>query len=210
MLRHGQLPHARRRTSPNPAVADQSRPFENLPGRRGRWPIHIPLTSLKLAHDLARPPARPLKPQPHNRIHDVPWRRAPMHPRGMRAIPKPSRSFQPVALQPFVTGLATNLVTLAKLRHRPQAGSLFRNEVNPLVHCAALSPRHRLILPADRELSPIHLVYCVTYLSGLDTLRSLPPCGGGQGRGVAQEKLRVGVAQTRVRIEIVPVWYPSP
>jgi hypothetical protein len=45
---------------------------------------------------------------------------------------------------------------------------LIRDEANPLIHCTALSPRHRLILPADRELSPIHPVYCVTYLSGLD------------------------------------------
>ncbi|MGY4335414.1 hypothetical protein ACVWW3_000320 [Bradyrhizobium sp. LM2.9] len=86
----------------------------------------------------------------------------------MRAIRKPSRPFQLITIQPFVTGLATNLVAFAKLRHRPHSASLIRDEANPLVHCAALSPRHRLILPADRELSPIHPVYFVTYLSGLD------------------------------------------
>jgi len=29
-------------------------------------------------------------------------------------------------------------------------------------------PRHRLVLPADRELLPFHPVYSVTHLSGLD------------------------------------------
>src|SRR6266567_1072167 len=181
MLRHRQLPHTRRRTSPNPTVANQSRSFENLACRRGRRPIDIPLASLKLAYDLARSPARPLKPQPHDRIHDVLRRRSPMHPRGVGAIRKPSSPFQPVAVQPFVTGLPTNLVAIAQLRHRPQSASLIRDETNPLVHCAALSPRHRLILPADRELSPIHPVYCVTYLSGLD--RSHPSPARGEGRG---------------------------
>src|SRR6185436_14279629 len=90
---------------------------------------------------------------------------------------KPPRPLQPVAFQPFVTGLATDLVAVAKLRHRPQSASLIRDELNPLVHCAALSPRHRLFLPADRELSPIHPVYCVTYLSGLDIKAPSPPAG---------------------------------
>ncbi|MET4222770.1 hypothetical protein ABIB00_008010, partial [Bradyrhizobium sp. LB14.3] len=76
-----------------------------------------------------------------------------------------------------VTGLAANLVAFAKLRHRPHSASLIRDEANPLVHCAALSPRHRLILPADRELSPIHPVYFVTYLSGLDKKAPLPQAG---------------------------------
>src|SRR3981081_3694381 len=65
-------------------------------------------------------------------------------------------------------GLSTNLVAFAKLRHRPQSGSLISDEAHSFVHSAVLSPRHRLILPADRELSPIHPVYSVTHLSGLD------------------------------------------
>jgi hypothetical protein len=180
VLRHRQLPHTRRRTSPRPTAANQSRSFENLACRRGRRPIDIPLASLKLAYDLARSPARPLKPQPHNRIHEVLRRRSPMHPRRVRAIRKPSRPFQLIAIQPFVTGLATNLVAFAKLRHRPHSASLIRDEANPLVHCAALSPRHRLILPADRELSPIHPVYFVTYLSGLDIAPPSPTRGEGK------------------------------
>src|SRR5690349_7358048 len=102
-----------------------------------------------------------------------------MYPRGVGPFRKPRRPFQPVTFQPFVTGLATDLVAVAKLRHRPQPASLIRDEANPLVHCAALSPRHRLILPADRDLSPIHPVYCVTYLSGLDRLATLSPRGRG-------------------------------
>src|ERR1700733_8856178 len=51
------------------------------------------------------------------------------------------------------------------------------DETRSFVHRTALLPRHRLVLPADRELSPIHPVQPVTYLSGLDTWR-LPPQGG--------------------------------
>src|SRR6187402_1833152 len=105
-----------------------------------------------------------------------------MHPRGVGAIRKPSRPFQLVAIQPFVTGLATDLVAFAKLRHRPHSDSLIRDEANPLVHCTALPPGHRLILPADRELSPIHPVYFVTYLSGLDSFLPSPLAGEGGAR----------------------------
>src|SRR3979490_3167357 len=102
-----------------------------------------------------------------------------MHPRGVRALPKPHSSPQTIAIQPFVTGLATDLVAFANLRHRPQSGSLIRDEANSFVHCTALSPRHRLILPADRELSPIHPVYSVTHLSGLDMRSDLSHKGRG-------------------------------
>src|SRR5580698_11177503 len=97
-----------------------------------------------------------------------------MHPSCMRAFHQPRCSFQTIAIQPFVPGLSTDLVVLAKLRHRPRPALPVCDEAHPFVHCTALSPRHRLILPADRELSPIHPVYSVTYLSGLDTRHLLP------------------------------------
>src|ERR1700716_3412743 len=194
MLRYRELTQPRGCTSPHAAAANQSRSLENLAGRRGRRPVKIPLPSPQLAHDLARPPTWPLKPQPHylarpqpwpqkpqphNRIHDVPRRRPPMHPCCARALHQPRSPFQTIAIQPFVPGLATDLVTFAKLRHRPQSGSLIRDEAHSFVHCTALSPRHRLILPADRELSPIHPVYSVTLLSSLDMLFPSPPAGEG-------------------------------
>src|SRR6187402_1679266 len=111
-----------------------------------------------------------------------------MHPRGVGAIRKPSRPFQLVAIQPFVTGLATDLVAFAKLRHRPHSASLIRDEANPLVHCTALPPGHRLILPADRELSPIHPVYFVTYLSGLDNRATFSHKGRGCSVRVARRR----------------------
>src|SRR3984957_3382526 len=159
MMRYRELTHAGRRPPPNAPAAKQPGPLGYLPSRRGRWPLHTPLGSLELAHDFARSPGRPLLPQPHNRIHNVLRRRTPMHPRGVRALLQTGRAFQTVALQPFVAGLLTDLVAFAKLRHRPQSSSLIRDEVHSFVHRTALSPRHRLILPADREP--------VTYPSGL-------------------------------------------
>src|SRR5882757_3049429 len=177
MLRHRQLTQARRCTSPNATAANQPRSLENLARRRGRRPFDLPLASLKLAHDLARSPTRPFPPQPDNRIHDVLRRRAPMHPRCARALHQSRSPFQTVAIQPFVPGLATDLIAFAKLRHRPRSSSLIRDEAHSFVHCTALSPRHRLVLPADRELSPILPVYSVTYLSGLDNPLPFSPCG---------------------------------
>src|SRR5882672_8654957 len=168
MLRHRQLTQARRCTSPHATAANQPRSLENLARRRGRRPFDLPLASLKLAHDLARSPTRPFPPQPDNRIHDVLRRRAPMHPRCARALHQTRGPFQTIAIQPFVPRLPTDLIAFAKLRHRPRSSSLIRDEAHSFVHCTALSPRHRLILPADRELSPFPPVYSVTHLSGLD------------------------------------------
>ena len=46
VLRLRQLPQTRGRSTPHPMAANQSRPFENLAGRRGRWPFNICLASL--------------------------------------------------------------------------------------------------------------------------------------------------------------------
>ena len=94
--------------------------------------------------------------------------------RRTRPVHQPRRAKIPIALQPFVTRLAADLVALAKFRHRPQTRVAILDETNPLIHDTVLSPRHRPVLPATttRELSPIFPVRFVTFLSGLYITRT--------------------------------------
>src|SRR5208283_5900095 len=84
--------------------------------------------------------------------------------------------------EPLVAGIPADLVALTKLRHCPLVRSAFDNETHPLVHRTALSPGHRPVLPADRELSPIFPVRSVTYLSGPNSAPPSPLRGEGDAR----------------------------
>ena len=179
VLRYRKLAQARRTATPKPPAANQPSPLQDLARRRGRRPFHVRLASCKLRNDLARPPARTLSPQTHDRLDQMFGRRTTMHKRCTRAFHQSRSPEQSVALKPLVACLAADLVALAKLRHRPQPRQVIVDEANPLIHRAALSPRHRLVPPADRELSPIFPVRSVTYLSGLHTSLTLPRKGGG-------------------------------
>src|SRR5262249_38158099 len=152
-------------------------PLQDRARRRGRRPRHPRLPLAKLRHDLARSPARPLLPQADNRLRHSRRRRSTMLMGCTGALRQPRRTRLAIAPKPFVAGLATDRVALAKLRHRPQTAHQIPDETNPLVHRAALLPRHRPVLPADRELSPTFPVRSVTNLSGLDSGLLLPFAG---------------------------------
>src|SRR5206468_5177834 len=128
-------------------------------------------------------------------------RRMTMHKRCTRAFHQSRSPKQSVALKPLVARLAADLVALAKLPHRPQPRQVIVDEANPFIHRAALLPRHRLVLPADRELSPIFPVRSVTYLSGLHNDPTLPLSGGGcapkSPHAAAERRRRVWVARAR-------------
>src|SRR6185503_19982092 len=84
----------------------------------------------------------------------------------------------------LVASLPRNTVSLAKLRHRPRSGVVFRDKANPFFHCAALLPWHRLILPSRQR--------AVTQLSGLlchhpiRSAQASPSPLAGEGRAAAQ------------------------
>src|SRR5712691_1278808 len=151
VLRNREFAKPRRPATSHATTANQPSPLEDLAGRRRRRPVHSRLALLKLGHDLARSPARPLPPHPDNCFHNVRGRRPAMHMRSMRTVHQARRAFKTIAVQPFVADSAANPVSFAKLGHRPRAGLLVRDEAHSLVHCTALLPGHRLVLPADRE-----------------------------------------------------------
>ncbi len=166
VLRRGQLAQPRRGPPPQASSAHQTRPLEDFADRRRRRPVRLRLPRLELGDDLARAPGRTVAPQTDDRLGQMLRRRTAVRRRSARPLDHSSRALQTIALEPLVAGLAADLVALAKLRHCPLVRSAIDNETHPLVHRAALSPEHRLVLPADRELSPIFPVRSVTYLSG--------------------------------------------
>src|SRR5208283_4042213 len=109
-------------------------------------------------------------------------------PRPLRQSRRPRQLIPP---EPPVAGIAADLVALAKLRHCPLVRSAIDNETHPLVHRTALSPGHRLVLPADRELSPIFPVRSVTNLSGPNMKTPSPLVGEGD----AKRRMRVRAAR---------------
>src|SRR5271157_4707534 len=179
VLRRGQLAKPRRSPPPQAPGAYQPRPLQNFAGRRRRRPVRLRLARLELGDDLARPPGRTLAPQTHDRVRQMLRRRTAVRRRSPRPLRQARRPFRFITPEPLAAGIPADLVALTKLRHCPLVRSAIDNETHPLVHRTALSPGHRLVLPADRELSPIFPVRSVTYLSGPNTTTPSPARGEG-------------------------------
>jgi len=175
--RRRQLAQPRRRTSRETPPANQTRTLQDLSSRRCRRPASLRFPLRQLGDDLARTPGRTLSSQTHDRFHQVRRNRTTMAKRRPHALDQPGRSRRPIAIKPLVACLAADPVPLAKLRHRPEPHQMVAHKLHSAVHRVVLSPRHRLVLPADIELSPIHPVQSVTDLSGPDTSPVLPPRG---------------------------------
>jgi hypothetical protein len=179
VLRNGQFAKPWRGAPPHPPRADQTRALEDLARRRRRRPIRLRLAFRKLVDDLARSPGRTLSPQADDRLRQVLRRRTAVRGRSARPLRQSGRPFDPVPFEPLAAGFPANLVALAKLRHRPFARSMLNYEAQPLVHRTALSPRHRLVLPAKENCHPSFRSVSTPIYPGCTRRALLPFTGEG-------------------------------
>ena len=92
-----------------------------------------------------------------------------------RPIIQPLGTAGPIALKPFVAGLAADPEGLAQPGHRRFISQTGRHKGNTLVHGTGLFPRHRPPPGQCIDLSPMYPVCRVTYLSGPDPGHAPPP-----------------------------------
>src|SRR5215831_6161628 len=172
---------ARWRTAPAPLAFDrQSFAVEQLPDRARRRPWRRGIVPLEPGPHLDRPPAAMRLAHRQAALGDRRTHRLRVRMRRPRPFAEPREPIQPIALQPFVAGLAREPETTAQRRHRLFTRFRRRHKAHPLIHRTGPQSSHRRV-PPRRRVHPLPMspVYNVTHLPGQDPLPSLPNQGGG-------------------------------
>src|SRR5678816_1500894 len=112
-------------------------------------------------------PAWMTPPQGHDGVDDRRGYRVGMRPRRTRAIHEGADAALFVALDPLVTGLATDAGVLAQRREGLLVLKIPRDELHTFIHGISLMPWHAT---ACRGLSPMSSVQYVTDVAGTDPI----------------------------------------
>src|SRR5215469_10252111 len=183
-----------RRTPPALArPADNTLASQPLPDRAGRRHRQLRMVLDQLHPQLLWPPVRPTLAQPQYRLHHGEVMRLAVLQWRVRALRQTRGAFRDIPAEPLVPGLPAHSILTAQRRHLILAGHNPSDKLHPLVHVTGLFPRHRQVPPAGgSNLSPIHPVNSVTYLSRPYTPQPSPRKRGEGGTRGSPDQVRGG------------------